>query len=164
MVLKIPDGSFSRGVYKCDDAAELKARLKQLLQDSDLLIGQEFLPTAFDWRIGVLDGEAIFACKYHMVDEHWQVMKYDGDKTVGEGDATTLALDNVPMGVVETAVKAANLMGDGLYGVDLKETDRGIYVIEINDNPDVNIGWEDAAGGDQVWEKIVKWFWDRLEA
>ena len=86
MVLKIPDGSFSRGVYKCDDAAELKARIKELLQDSDLLIGQEFLPTSFDWRIGVLDGEAIFACKYHMVDEHWQVMKYDGDKTVGEGD------------------------------------------------------------------------------
>jgi glutathione synthase/RimK-type ligase-like ATP-grasp enzyme len=164
VVLKIPDGSFSRGVYKCDDAQELKARLKQLLQDSDLLIGQEFLPTAFDWRIGVLDGEAIFACKYHMVDEHWQVMKYDGDKKVGEGDATTLALDNVPMGVVETAVKAANLMGEGLYGVDLKQTERGIYVIEINDNPDVNIGWEDAAGGDQVWEKIVQWFWNRLEA
>jgi glutathione synthase/RimK-type ligase-like ATP-grasp enzyme len=55
-------------------------------------------------------------------------------------------------------------MGDGLYGVDLKQTDRGIYVIEINDNPDVNIGWEDAAGGDQVWEKIVQWFWTRLEA
>jgi glutathione synthase/RimK-type ligase-like ATP-grasp enzyme len=164
VVLKIPDGSFSRGVYKCDNAEELKRRLKQLLQDSDLLIGQEFLPTAFDWRIGVLDGEPIFACKYHMVDEHWQVMKYDGDKAVGEGDATTLALDNVPMGVVETAVRAANLMGDGLYGVDLKQTERGIYVIEINDNPDVNIGWEDAAGGDQVWEKIVQWFWNRLEA
>jgi glutathione synthase/RimK-type ligase-like ATP-grasp enzyme len=68
------------------------------------------------------------------------------------------------MGVVETAVKAANLMGDGLYGVDLKQTERGIYVIEINDNPDVNIGWEDAAGGDQVWERIVQWFWNRLEA
>jgi glutathione synthase/RimK-type ligase-like ATP-grasp enzyme len=91
-------------------------------------------------------------------------MKYDGDKAIGEGDATTLSLDNVPMGVVETAIKAANLMGDGLYGVDLKQTDRGIYVIEINDNPDVNIGWEDAAGGDQVWEKIVQWFWNRLEA
>ena len=34
VVLKIPDGSFSRGVYKCDNAEELKRRLKQLLQDS----------------------------------------------------------------------------------------------------------------------------------
>ena len=137
--------------------------MKQLLQDSDLLIGQEFLPTAFDWRIGVLDGEAIFACKYHMVDEHWQVMKYDGDKKVGEGDATTLALDNVPMGVVETAVKAANLMGEGLYGVDLKQTDRGIVVMEVNDNPNLEHGIEDQVGKDEIWMRLLRWFVERLE-
>ena len=68
------------------------------------------------------------------------------------------------MGVVETAVKARQSDGRRALWRRLKQTDHGIYVIEINDNPDVNIGWEDAAGGDQVWEKIVKWFWDRLEA
>ncbi len=165
VVLKIPDGSFSRGVYKSDTVDDLKARLKQLLQESDLLIAQEFLPTSFDWRIGVLGGEALYACKYHMVDEHWQIYKYgEGGKDGVEGDATTFPLQDVPMGVIETAVKAAALMGDGLYGVDLKQTDRGLYVIEVNDNPDVNIGWEDKAGGDEVWEKIVRWFWDRMEA
>jgi glutathione synthase/RimK-type ligase-like ATP-grasp enzyme len=164
VVLKIPDGSFSRGVFKCDDLESLLSRLKELLGDSDLVIAQEFLPTAFDWRIGVLAGEALFACQYHMVKKHWQIMKYKDGKTVGEGRFTTMALDSVPHGVVETAVRAARLMGQGFYGVDLKQTDTGLYVIEVNDNPDLNHGIEDAEEKDVLWEKLVKWFWDRLEA
>jgi RimK family alpha-L-glutamate ligase len=164
VVLKIPDGSFSRGVYKCDDHESLKDKLKQLLAHSDLVIAQEFVPTAFDWRIGVLAGEPLFACQYHMVKKHWQIMKYRGGKAVGEGSFKTVPLDQVPHGVIETAVKAACLMGDGLYGVDLKQTDHGLYVIEVNDNPDLNHGVEDAEEKDLVWEKLVKWFWERLEA
>ena len=164
VVLKIPDGSFSRGVFKCDDLDSLTARLKELLDDSDLVIAQEFVPTAFDWRIGVLAGEPLFACQYHMVKKHWQIMKYKDGKTVGEGRFTTMPLDRVPHGVVETAVKAARLMGQGLYGVDLKQTENGLFVIEVNDNPDLNHGIEDAEEKDALWEKLVKWFWDRLEA
>ncbi|HUF46131.1 MAG TPA: RimK family alpha-L-glutamate ligase, partial [Aestuariivirgaceae bacterium] len=164
VVLKIPDGSFSRGVYKCDDLECLKSRLKELLDQSDLVIAQEFVPTAFDWRIGVHAGEPLFACQYHMVKKHWQIMKYKDGKTVGEGTFKTVALDQVPHGVIETAVKAARLMGQGLYGVDLKQTDNGLYVIEVNDNPDLNHGIEDVEEKDALWEKLVKWFWDRMEA
>jgi RimK family alpha-L-glutamate ligase len=164
VVLKIPDGSFSRGVFKCDDLECLKSRLKDLLAVSDLVIAQEFVPTAFDWRIGVLDGEPLFACQYHMAKKHWQIVKYENGKAVGEGRFKTVALDQVPHGVVETAVKAARLMGQGFYGVDLKQTDRGLYVIEVNDNPDLNHGIEDVEEKDALWEKLVKWFWDRLEA
>ena len=164
VVLKIPDGSFSRGVYKADSEAELKARIKEMLEESDLVIAQEFVPTAFDWRIGVLGGEAIFACQYRMARAHWQVVKYREGKSQLEGGFSAIPLDQVPHGVIETAVRAANLMGDGLYGVDMKQTDRGIYVIEVNDNPDVNHGVEDAVEKDKVWEKIIAWFWLRLEA
>ena len=31
-------------------------------------------------------------------------------------------------------------MGDGLYGVDLKQTSKGVYVIEVNDNPNIDAG------------------------
>ena len=55
-------------------------------------------------------------------------------------------------------------MGDGLYGVDMKQTDKGLHIMEVNDNPDVNHGVEDAAEKDRVWEKILSWFWQRLEA
>ena len=164
VVLKIPDGAFSRGVFKCDDADALKSRLKSLLDESDLLIAQQFLPTAFDWRIGVLDGEALFACQYHMVKHHWQIVRHEAGKAPDEGRFTTVPLTDAPLGVVETAVKAARLMGDSLYGVDLKQTPDGVFVIEVNDNPDLNHGIEDAMEKDVVWEKLARWYWDRLEA
>tara|TARA_R110002126_G_scaffold92837_1_gene220175 strand:- start:60249 stop:61706 length:1458 start_codon:yes stop_codon:yes gene_type:complete len=164
VVLKIPDGSFSRGVFKCDDLQALKQQLKQLLSETDLVIAQQFLPTAFDWRIGVLSGEPLFAAKYHMARKHWQIIKHEDGKAARSGAATAVPIDQAPEEVLRPAIEAANLMGDGLYGVDLKQTEKGVFVIEVNDNPDVNHGWEDAAEKDVVWEKIVRWFWDRLEA
>ncbi len=164
VVLKIPDGAFSRGVFKCDDGDALKARLKSLLDESDLVIAQAFLPTAFDWRIGVLDGEPLFACQYHMVKRHWQIVRHEAGKAPDEGRFTTVLLSEAPPVVVETAVKAARFMGEGLYGVDLKQTPDGVFVIEVNDNPDLNHGIEDAMEKDVVWEKLAKWYWDRLEA
>lgn len=163
VVIKSPDGSFSRGVFKCDDEPSLRAKLKELLAESDLVIAQQFVPTAFDWRIGVLDGKPLFAAQYRMARKHWQVMKHDGAKRI-EGGFKPVKLSDAPLGVVETAVHSANLMGSGLYGVDLKQTEHGLYVIEVNDNPDVNHGVEDAAEKDVVWERIVQWFWERLEA
>jgi glutathione synthase/RimK-type ligase-like ATP-grasp enzyme len=164
VVLKIPDGSFSRGVYKCESAADLKEKLAQLLDDSDLVIAQEYVPTTFDWRIGVLGGEPLYACQYLMARKHWQIVKHGAGKPAEEGGSKTVALKEAPPEVVETAVKAARLIGDGLYGVDLKQTANGLFVIEINDNPDLNHGVEDAAEKDAVWEKLVRWFYDRLEA
>src|SRR5690606_2414195 len=57
IVVKIPDGSFSRGVAKVNDLAELKAKTAELFADSSLLLAQEFLYTDFDWRIGVLNNK-----------------------------------------------------------------------------------------------------------
>jgi hypothetical protein len=55
------------------------------------------------------------------------------------------------------------LIGDGLYGVDIKETEHGIFVVEVNDNPNIEHGIEDAVGKDEVWTRILRWFIDRLE-
>lgn len=62
------------------------------------------------------------------------------------------------------AVKAARLIGDGLYGVDLMETGRGVVVIDVNDSPNVDHGWEDQSGKDKVWESLVDRFVTRLDA
>ncbi|MCC6793366.1 MAG: RimK family alpha-L-glutamate ligase, partial [Thermomicrobiales bacterium] len=51
-----------------------------------------------------------------------------------------------------------------LYGVDIKETPDGIHVVEVNDNPNIDHGIEDAAEKDQVWIELTRWFIDRLEA
>ena len=61
------------------------------------------------------------------------------------------------------ALKAARAIGPGLYGVDIKETDGAIVVIEVNDNPNLEHGIEDTAGKDEIWRRLLKWFTDRFE-
>src|SRR5271168_3820432 len=48
MVVKIPDGSFSRGVHKVETSEELKKLSDTLFEDTDLLLAQKFMPTKFD--------------------------------------------------------------------------------------------------------------------
>src|SRR5690606_37326646 len=72
VVVKIPDGSFSRGVRKAESMGELTTTLAAMLDEADLLIAQEFIKTEFDWRIGVLDNAPLFACHYTMAPRHWQ--------------------------------------------------------------------------------------------
>ncbi|MGH8160692.1 MAG: RimK family protein [Gammaproteobacteria bacterium] len=161
-VLKMPDGSFSRGVFKADDAAALERIGKTLLADSELVLAQEFLYTPFDWRIGVLAGEPLYACKYFMARKHWQIYDHSGKRT-REGAWETVPLDAAPPTVVETARRAARLIGDGLYGVDVKEVGGRAVVIEINDNPNLDADVEDAVLGASLYEKLLAEFIRRIE-
>ncbi|MEQ8249934.1 RimK family protein [Oceanibaculum nanhaiense] len=164
MVLKIPDGSFSRGVHKAGDRAELKKISRELLEESDLILAQEFMPTDYDWRVGVLDGEPLFVCQYLMAKKHWQIVKHNADGPATHGGFKSFAIEQAPPEVVDVAVKAARLIGSGLYGVDLKQNERGVFVIEINDNPNLDTGVEDSALKDELWKRLVRWFLKRLEA
>jgi glutathione synthase/RimK-type ligase-like ATP-grasp enzyme len=164
LVLKIPDGAFSRGVFKANDAREFKALTERLFRESDLILAQEFLYTRFDWRIGILHGQPLFACQYFMSRAHWQVVKHEASGRSVEGGFKTFAVEDAPTPVVETALRLAALIGDGLYGVDLKQNDNGVYVIEINDNPNLDAGIEDRVLGDRLYERVVAEFVRRLEA
>lgn len=55
-----------------------------------------------------------------------------------------LSVAEAPPQVVRTAVRAAGLIGDGLYGVDLKQVGRRCCVNEVNDNPSIDAGVEDS--------------------
>ena len=161
-VLKRPDGAFSQGVMKAKDVGEMRAVIQDMLKDSELVVAQEWMPTEYDWRIGVLDGKALFACRYHMAARHWQIAKHgDGESSFGKVD--TMAIEDAPKHVVETAVKAANLIGRGIYGVDLKEVDGKAHIIEVNDNPNLDAGYEDAVLKDELWKRIAQVFLDRIE-
>ncbi|MDB4949610.1 MAG: Glutamate--cysteine ligase [Gemmatimonadetes bacterium] len=161
-VLKLPDGSFSAAVHKVASRAEYRRISPDMFRRSPLLIAQEWLPTEFDWRVTVLGGELLFAARYHMARGHWQIRsEQKGTERYGKVEAVPRA--RAPADVVELAVRAASLIGGGLYGVDLKETAGGPVVIEINDNPNLDIGYEDAADGNAVYEDIVGWFVRRIE-
>lgn len=167
VVLKIPDGSFSRGIIKADDGEELDRAARELLKKSEIILMQEFVSSEFDWRVGVLNGEALFACRYYMAKGHWQVYKHpDGTKKgrVRAGAHECVALHRVPKAVMETALKAAKLVGSGLYGVDLKETENGPVVMEVNDNPNIDQGIEDMLMGDDLYRSILQHLVNQIEA
>lgn len=163
MVVKIPDGSFSRGVHKVESMAVLKELADRLFEDTDLLLAQQYMPTKLDWRVGVLGGEPLFVCQYFMAKKHWQIIQHKPDGSAVEGGTKTFAVEEAPPHVVQAGLKAAKLIGNGLYGVDIKEQDGKAYVIEINDNPNLDHGIEDAALKDALWERLVQWFVHRLE-
>lgn len=162
IVLKIPDGSFSRGVHKAKNRHELEKTAAELLKESDLILAQEYLYTEYDWRIGILNYQPIFACQYYMSKRHWQVVRYSSNGKFQEGPGRTLSLDDVPPKVIATAVRAAGLIGDGFYGVDLKQRDQDVYVIEINDNPSIETGLEDACLKEDLYRIILGEFIRRL--
>ena len=163
MVLKIPDGSFSRGVAKVADRAELERMVRGMLEDSDLILAQEFMYTEYDWRVGVLDGEPLFVSQYMMARKHWQIVRHtEGGRPI-EGGYRTMAVAAAPREIVDTGVRAARLIGRGLYGVDIKTNERGVFVIEVNDNPNLVHDVEDAAERDEVWRRLAGWFLKRLQ-
>lgn len=163
LVLKIPDGSFSRGVVKVEDAAELERAAAQLFQSTALLIAQEFLYTEFDWRVGVLNNEPLYACRYYMSRGHWQIYNHAARGNAKSGGFDTLAVADAPSEIIKLALRATQLIGDGLYGVDIKQTADRVVVIEINDNPSIDAGVEDECLGAELYRRIMQEFLRRME-
>jgi glutathione synthase/RimK-type ligase-like ATP-grasp enzyme/gamma-glutamyl:cysteine ligase YbdK (ATP-grasp superfamily) len=161
-VMKSPDGSFSAGVHKISSREDYETRARELFTQSPLLIAQEWLPTEFDWRITVLDGRLLFAARYYMAQGHWQIRTEEGG-IERYGKVEAVPREEAPADVVEIALRAAALIGRGMYGVDLKETPRGPVVIEVNDNPNLDADYEDVADGDVIYEDIVNHFLSRIE-
>lgn len=185
-VLKRPDGAFSQGVVKAKDAVGLERELPALFAQSELLVAQAWTPSTFDWRIGVLGGEPLYACRYHMAKGHWQIIRAPVDRATEVGASSpgpdrgaaggagtpggsrvygrveTIPVEEAPEAVVRTAVRASRLMGRGLYGVDLKEVDGRALVIEVNDNPNIESGYEDRVLGDELYLSVMQHFLQRL--
>ncbi|WP_110665959.1 RimK family protein [Salinicola halophilus] len=162
LVLKVPDGAFSKGVVKIRSREELEAEAPKLFESSALLLLQEWLPTDFDWRIGVLDGEVLFASRYFMARGHWQIYDHSSGKT-RSGGFTTHDPADVPPAVVKAALRATRLIGNGLYGVDLKQIGERVVVIEVNDNPNLDAGVEDLVLRDALYTRVMSVFLKRME-
>ncbi len=163
-VLKRPDGAFSIGVTKAETPQQLEEQLGLLLKDSSLVIAQAFTPTDFDWRIGILERQPLYVCKYHMAGQHWQILNHDGGGDAPEfGNVEGVKIEDTPADVLDIAVRAASLYGNGLFGVDIKVLDSGPVVIEVNDNPTIDAGDEDSVLGDDLYLKIMRYLMVQVE-
>jgi glutathione synthase/RimK-type ligase-like ATP-grasp enzyme len=163
-VLKRPDSSFSAGVVKVKDRSELDAQLEVLFKSSQLVVAQAYVPSGYDWRIGVLAGRALYACKYFMASGHWQIVQHREGHKSRYGRVETIPIETAPEEGRRLAVKVASYIGDGLYGVDIKEVDGRFLVIEVNDNPSIDAGWEDEVLKDGLYVAVMQHFRDRLDA
>jgi glutathione synthase/RimK-type ligase-like ATP-grasp enzyme len=163
-ILKQPDGAFSKGVFKINNKEEFKNVTSTQFKDSELLIAQEFLPTPFDWRVGIIDGQPLYVCKYFMAQEHWQIVNWNAHESTRDGSVECISVDQAPAGLIKTALKATSLIGKSLYGVDMKEVDGKFYVIEINDNPNIDAGIEDKILKDKLYTTIMEVFISKIKA
>lgn len=162
IILKQPDGAFSKGVKKAKNEEEFASVLKDFFQTSELVIAQEFIPTDFDWRVGVLNKKPLYVCKYFMAANHWQIVNWQDAAGPDEGEAETMACEDAPKALLDLAVKATSLIGNGLYGVDIKQRGKKFYIIEINDNPNLDDGIEDRVLKQQLYVTIMQEFMNRL--
>lgn len=162
-VLKAPDSTFSFGVKKAKTKKEYDDLVTEMLKESELIIAQEFCPSDYDWRIGIIDNKPFYACKYYMAKGHWQIYNWKAtNKNEQDGDADCLPIEEVPKNVIDMALKSAKLMGLGLYGIDIKVVNNKLMVIEINDNPNIDFGVEDEYYGDLVYIEILNALKNRL--
>lgn len=154
-VLKTPDGACSLGVFKLVSASDFHSKLDELFEHYQTLIVQAYVPTDFDWRIGMLGGLPLFAIKYYMAPAHWQVYNHaeSGERRLGKYEA--VALSHVPVSVLDLAVSASNYCGYGLYGVDIKMLCDGPVVLEVNDCPNMEGDVEDLAEGPSVYTRVL---------
>ncbi len=164
MVVKVPDGSFSVGVTKVTNREEYQKTIAELFFSSSILLVQEFLPTDFDWRIGILGGECIYGCKYYMARGHWQIIQHRANRIPLAGAYETIPLYSIPAKVRKLAIKATSLIGKGLYGVDIKMVGDQPVIIEINDNPSLEHGVEDKIMGNELYRIILREFINRLNS
>ncbi|HLX53153.1 MAG TPA: hypothetical protein VKR58_04400, partial [Aquella sp.] len=145
-------------VYLVNNKKEFIKKCNELFKTNDTIICQEFIKTEYDWRIGILDKKPIFCCKYYMAQDDWKIIKYNRNGEYIDGKHETISISDIPEGLLKITNECLEFLGNGLYGLDIKEKDGKYYVIEINDNPSIDAGVEDEKEGDNLYKSIIMWF------
>jgi glutathione synthase/RimK-type ligase-like ATP-grasp enzyme len=157
VVIKAPYTSFSRYVEKAACETSFREVAKRFFKKSDVLTVQKFTPTAFDWRVGVLNNDVLYVCKYMIPKGRWKHgAKLRGKPTFTWGRTVAIKKQNIPGRLRDVALKACSVVGKGLYGVDIKEVDGDYVVVEVNDNPSIYAGYEDLRDKD-LYAKIISY-------
>lgn len=99
-----------------------------------------------------------------MARGHWQIIQRDDAGKVSRyGKVEAVSLEDTPSFVLEQAVAATRVIGNGLYGVDLKQRGDQCWVIEVNDNPNIDADCEDQILGDELYRRILGVMLERVE-
>ena len=100
-----------------------------------------------------LAGEVLFVCKYIMPRTSWKLQAQENGHIVW-AQVQAVDLADVDPGLMEVGTRASAAIGRGLYGVDIKELHGEYTVIEVNDNPTIDAGYEDGKNP-EIYAKII---------
>jgi len=154
VVLKAPNSSFSMYVDRAQTPVEFIKIGKRFFRRADRIVIQQFIKSDFDWRVGILNGEPLFVCKYVIPKKRWKIATYmDNGKRI-YGPVKAMSLSEVNPLLIHRAQQAATAIGFGLYGVDLKGFKDDYLVIEVNDNPTISAGYEDKKANG-LYERLI---------
>ncbi len=153
VIIKTPYTRFSSHVEKANNREEFIEISKRFLRKSKVMIVQEYIRSDFDWRVGILNNEILYLCKYCIPEGGWKVKSKVNGRNVW-GDTIAVPKESISHELKDICISLSKCVGDGLYGLDVKETKDGYKVIEINDNPSIYKGFEDAIDQD-IYEKII---------
>ncbi|MBM3935456.1 MAG: RimK family alpha-L-glutamate ligase [SAR202 cluster bacterium] len=156
VVLKAPDSSFSMYVEKAATPKEVLAVGKKFFRRADRIVAQRFVSSKFDWRVGVLGGEVLYVCQYLIPKNRWKVLTHTPDGHQIFARMQSFKIDKVSPKLLDTALKASASIGKGLYGVDIKQVGDDYVVIEVNDNPTIAAGDEDAEAP-HMYDRLVSY-------
>jgi glutathione synthase/RimK-type ligase-like ATP-grasp enzyme len=160
LILKAPHTSFSMHVDKVESVHAFQETARKYFRRADEIVVQRFIPSRFDWRVTTLNGQVLFVCKYVMPGDSWKIQRNDNGHIVwAKIEAVDPRLADPKL--LEVGVRASRAIGNGLYGVDIKEVDGEYVVIEVNDNPNIDAGGEDARNP-EVYERIVRYLANEL--
>ena len=118
------------------------------------MVAQRFMPSSFDWRVITLGGRAMAVCKYIIPEKSFKII------AMIDGKLTWNPVEAMPVGeadprLLDTALRAGAAVGQGFYGIDIKQHGDVFTVIEVNDNPTLNAGEEDRHCP-EIYEAIVR--------
>ena len=154
LIVKEPSTSFSLRVEKVNDTAGFFRVARRFIKLSDWIVVQQYIESRYDWRVGVLDGKLLYVCKYTIPTDTFKIQASVNGHLVYCG-VESISQDKVPPHVISLGIDAANAIGRGLYGVDIKNNNGDAYVIEVNDNPSIESGEDDCYP--RVFEQIVSY-------
>ncbi len=151
------------GVTKVETESDLEGQIKLLLDDSDLVGPSSSSPRRLIKGSARRDRQPLYACKYYICPTTGR-----SSKATGWGTGITASLRPSQSSQRRprrcgSPWRAANLIGNGLYGVDVKQSGDQYYVIEVNDNPNIDAGVEDAILKQEIYRRIMAVFLRRIE-
>lgn len=139
-VIKLLEGTQGRGVILAETAASAKSIIEAFSAADTNILVQEYIKEAggSDIRALVVDGKVVASMKRRCRTGEFRANLHCG----GKAEAVVLTGEER-----RTALRAAEVLGLSVAGVDMLRSDRGPLVMEVNSSPGIE-GLEKACSAD----------------